>query len=134
MGQMIISSRNPKKLTQEVQGILNQIPGACSLAFDEAGKLAGKHAADKLKQTTPRRVEKWSYKKVDKVWTIYAPKPYYRLTHLLNNGHRIVVHGRMVPGKTKAYHYVEPVEEMAKQEFEEYFETACELKFEELAR
>lgn len=134
MGRVVISSNHPQKLNQEIQGILNAIPGACSQAFDEAGKLAGSKAADKLKKTTPRRVEKWSYKKADKVWTVYAPKPYYRLTHLLNNGHRIVVHGKHLPGRTKAYHYVEPVEEEAKQQFEEYFEQACEMKMEELVR
>lgn len=131
---MVISSRHPERLTQEVQSVLNQIPGACSKAFDEAGKLAGSKAAKKLMATTPRRKERWSYKKVDKVWTVYAPKPYYRLSHLLNNGHKIVAHGKTYPGKTKAYKYVNPVEEEAIEQFEEYFERACEMKMEEIAQ
>lgn len=44
--------------------------------------------------------------------TVHSPK-HYRLTHLLEHGHRKVIHGRPRPGRVRAFEHLAPAEKEA---------------------
>lgn len=120
---MVISSNNANALTKEIHETLNAIPGACSEAFDQAGKKAGKEAVKKLKQTAPRRNKNragdWKVtKEKNGSYFIHSKNPW--LPHLLENGHRVVAHGKIY-GSTRARPYIAPVEAETIKAFETYF-------------
>ena len=49
---------------------------------------------------------------------VYAKSPYYRLTHLLEHGHKIVSKSGKVTGTTKAYAHWAPAEKKAVESLE----------------
>jgi len=51
------------------------------------------------------------------VYRVHAGAPYYRLTHLLEKGHLIVVHGVATGGSTKKYPHIRPAVRDIEKEF-----------------
>lgn len=91
-----------------------------------AAKYAAKEALQTLRDTTPYKSGTGKYKRSFTAETAYrdtysygmrigARGPYYRLTHLLEKGHRL----RGGSGKTRSYPHIAPAQEAADKAFEE---------------
>ena len=91
-----------------------------------AAKYAAKEALQTLRDTTPYKSRTGKYKRSFTAETAYrdtysygmrigARGPYYRLTHLLEKGHRL----RGGSGKTRSYPHIAPAQEAADKAFEE---------------
>lgn len=111
-------------LQSEIQGILSEIPHSVETALDKAADKVSKEAIDKLKATSPRGVGKgghyadsWTRKK-DSAKKVTVHNKQYQLTHLLENGHEIVIHGHATGKQTRAIKHIKPVEEWVQDEFE----------------
>lgn len=84
--------------------------------------VTAKDGADQLKVTSPRAphggeyAKNWAVKR-DRYGhaTIYNKAPTYRLTHLLENGHDVVVNGQKV-GEAPAHPHIKQVEEWVQEE------------------
>lgn len=107
-------------LTQEVNKILTEYVEEVDKAVYEAEEKVAKEAVKKLKATSPKGNQSKS-KHYANQWTIdnKSKKKYskfiiknrqYQLTHLLENGHDIVSHGRKV-GHFNGIKHIKPVEE-----------------------
>lgn len=122
---------SPDKLSAEVAQILGQFEHGVSTALDEVSEEVAKEAVKKLKSVSPvgtgawkgHYARKWKAKKVDGKFVVYNEK--YQLTHLLENGHDVVSHGKVaghVPGKP----HIKPVEEWVQEEVPKKLEEAIE--------
>ena len=91
-----------------------------------AATYAAKEALQTLRDTTPYKSRTGNYKRSFTAETAYrdtysygmrisARGPYYRLTHLLEKGHRL----RGGRGKTRSYPHIAPAQEAADKAFEE---------------
>ena len=92
----------------------------------EAAKYAAKEALKTLRETKPYKSHTGDYKASFGSEVAYkdtyaygmrigARGPYYRLTHLLEKGHRL----RGGSGKTRSYPHIAPAQEAADKAFEE---------------
>ena len=104
----------PEQLQSAIQGMLSEIPQKVDNVIDEAAEKVSKEAVNTLKATSPKRpgggryAKGWAVKNVGKQKVIYN-KTDYQLTHLLENGHDIVSHGRKV-GHFNGITHIAPVE------------------------
>lgn len=109
------------RLDTEIQSILTMFVHGVETAVDKAADKVGKKAVKKLKESSPEGYRS-KYKKgwrVDRDGTgIYVHNEEYRLTHLLEHGHDIVINGE-VRGKAAPVEHIKPVEEWAQDEFPE---------------
>ena len=86
-------------------------------------------AANKLKKTSPKApkggeyARNWSVKKEAGKAIVYNKKPTYRLTHLLENGHDVVVNGQKV-GHANPQVHIKPVDEWVQEEVPKRLEEA----------
>lgn len=111
-------------LQSEINGILSEIPHSVETALDKAADKVSKEAIQKLKGSSPRGAGKgghyadaWTRKK-DSAKKVTVHNKQYQLTHLLENGHEIVVHGHATGKRTRAIKHIKPVEEWVQEEFE----------------
>lgn len=92
---------SPDQLQSTIQGILSEIPQQVDNVIDEAAAKVSKEAVQTLKSTSPKRpgggryAKGWAVKKQGKSTFIWN-KTDYMLTHLLENGHDVIVHGKKV--------------------------------------
>lgn len=104
----------PEQLQSTIQNMLHEIPQKVDNVIDEAAKKVSKEAVKTLKATSPKRegggryAKGWTTKKVGKQTVVYN-KTDYQLTHLLENGHDIVVNGKKV-GHYDGVKHIAPVE------------------------
>lgn len=104
----------PEQLQSTIQNMLSQIPQKVDNVVDEATKKVAKEAVKTLKATSPKRdgggryAKGWAVKKQGKK-TIIHNKTDYQLTHLLENGHDVVAHGKKV-GHFGGIKHIAPVE------------------------
>jgi hypothetical protein len=98
-------------------GIKEASDKAIKLCNEEAKNRANSwwSGSDYVKKFSTKTTKNTEFEKVN-VW--YVKKPKYRLTHLLENGHRIVVHGVDTGKMTKPRKHIEPASEIAKKQFE----------------
>lgn len=114
----------PEALASTIQQILQEIPHSVETAVDKAADETAKEAVQKLKATSPRGQGKGGHyadawtKKKDKANKVTVYNKQYQLTHLLENGHEIVVHGHATGKSTAAIPHIKPVEEFCQTEFE----------------
>ena len=84
-------------------------------------------AANKLKATSPKDkgdyAKNWAVKKESGKDTVYNKKPTYRLTHLLENGHDVVVNGKKV-GHANPQVHIKPVDDWVQSELPKRLEEA----------
>lgn len=114
-----------------VQKILDDLPKEADEAIDNATDTVSKKAVEDLKATSPVKKSKggtpgayrdgWGVKKT-KGQTIVYNKTNYQLTHLLEYGHELVIHGTATGKYTKAQPHIKKVEEMVQEEFPKEFE------------
>ncbi|SRR5574344_2124184 len=92
----------------------------------EAAKYAAKEALKTLRETKPYKSHTGNYKASFGSEVAYkdtyaygmrigARKPHYRLTHLLENGHRV----KGMSGKTRQYPHIAPAQAAADEAFED---------------
>ena len=92
----------------------------------EAARYAAKEALKTLRETKPYKSHTGSYKSSFGSEVAYkdtyaygmrigARKPHYRLTHLLENGHRV----KGMSGKTRQYPHIAPAQAAADEAFED---------------
>ena len=104
-------------LSKQIADAMAQYTGAISEEIEASLKNVGKEAAVRLKSTSPRRSGKYR-----KGWKVTAERrngeinvtvhnKYYRLTHLLEHGHKTRNGGR-----AKAIPHIAPVEDWAEAE------------------
>jgi len=119
------------KLATEVGAILQQFEHGVVTALDEASEEVAEEAVKKLKSTSPvgtgawkgHYAHKWKVKKVGGKLVVYNEK--YQLTHLLENGHDVVSHGRVV-GHVQGQPHIKPVEEWVQEELPRKLEEMIE--------
>lgn len=105
----------PEQLQSTIQNMLHEIPQKVDNVIDEAAAKVSKEAVKTLKATSPRRegggryAKGWTTKKVGKQTVVYN-KTDYQLTHLLENGHDIISHGKKV-GHFGGIKHIAPVEQ-----------------------
>lgn len=115
----------PEALATTVQQILQEVPHTVETVVDKVADEVAKEAVNKLKGTSPKGQGKGGHyadawaKKKDKAKKVTVYNKQYQLTHLLENGHEIVIHGHATGKQTKAIKHIKPVEEWVKTEFEE---------------
>lgn len=104
----------PEQLQSTIQGMLSEIPQQVDNIIDEAAAKVSKEAVQTLKATSPKRpgggryAKGWSVKKVGNQ-TVVHNRTDYQLTHLLENGHDVISHGRKV-GHFDGITHIAPVE------------------------
>lgn len=106
---------SPEQLQSTIQNILHEIPQKVDNVIDEAAAKVSKEAVKTLKATSPKRpgggryAKGWAVKKVGKEMVIHN-RTDYQLTHLLENGHDVVVNGKKV-GHYDGVKHIAPVEQ-----------------------
>lgn len=120
----------PEQLQSTIQQMLHDIPQKVDNVIDEAAEKVSKEAVKTLRATSPKRpgggryAKGWATKKVEKQIVIYN-KTDYQLTHLLENGHDIVSHGRKV-GHYGGQKHIAPVEQEVIEKMTEEVEKGIE--------
>lgn len=108
-------------LTAQLNSILTRYTDNIDELFDQIMKEAAEEAVEMLKDNSPVRSGKyakgWAIKKMQGRYIIHN-KTGYQLTHLLENGHDVVVNGRKVGHKDPQTH-IKPVEEWVQDELPE---------------
>ena len=98
---------NIDALANTIQYVLAEYAGATDDAIERAVDLTSAEIVDELRTTSPRRPGGGDYARswTDEVWQkklkgkyskLISNKEHYQLTHLLENGHRIMRNGREV--------------------------------------
>lgn len=102
------------KLTVQVNSILAQYTKDINETMLDVLNTTSKEGVKKLKATSPKApgggkyAKSWAVKKVNGTFTIYNKQP--GLTHLLENGHDVVVNGKKV-GRAPAHPHIKEVDE-----------------------
>nr|DAF59946.1 MAG TPA: putative tail component [Siphoviridae sp. ctGz830] len=108
-------------VSQEIEDILQDYSGKVIEKLNEVVDEQAKETVKELKQTSPKRKGKyargWTVKKTKDISggvnAVVHNKRYYRLTHLLENGHAL----RGGTKRARAYPHIAQVEEKTKTEF-----------------
>lgn len=115
-----VSIKGGSSLESILGETLEAAEAAILLASKEAAKEAADHAAKELKATSPKGTGKyakgWAVKAQDGGYVVYN-KRRYMLTHLLENGHDIIVNGKKV-GRARAIPHIKPVEQNGIKNYE----------------
>lgn len=110
------------QLDTEIQSIFSAFSHSVNTAVDKASETVSKKAIKKLRQASPTGHSKkhyknsWKTKKKSDGTVVYNEQ--YQLTHLLENGHNIVINGE-VRGYSPPVKHIAPVDEWVQQEFPE---------------
>lgn len=119
------------QLDMELQSIFSTFEHHVNTAVDTAAENVAKESVKKLKKTSQNNKRTkgkkykngWKYKKTSEGMTVYNEQ--YQLTHLLENGHDIIINGE-VRGHAAAHEHIAPVEAWAQEEFPEEFKRQVE--------
>ena len=121
-------------LTAQVNEILKEYASDVDKVVLEVEEKVAKEAVKKLKKSSPKAKRNGGHKHYADDWKVdnKSKKLYshqiihnkqYQLTHLLENGHNIISHGKVV-GHAKPQKHIKPVEEWVKSEVEKEIERA----------
>lgn len=120
---------DPKKLGELIEKYVKEYAESVDETLEDCMKEIGDEAVKKLKQTSPRKTDKYQqYWRVE--WKksrigVIEGKVYNskrgQLTHLLEYGHPLISRGRVV-GHVKAQPHIEPVEKWVNEELPRRFE------------
>lgn len=118
-----MNTTDPGDFAADLQQILRQYGAAMDLAVDEAAKACGKEAARTLRQTSPKGyrgtyAKSWTVK-VEKKKTVVVYNKQYRLTHLLEHGHKTRKKDGRYGNKaeTRAFEHIAPVADSVAENF-----------------
>ena len=112
-------------ISEQLKAFQNATDEVIKQAIDETGK----SGRAQLRNDSPKRTgaysKSWAFgpnvtKRNPHTYTrtLYAKSPHYRLTHLLEYGHRLVRNGRVI-GRVRAIPHIAPVDEMVQEELEQ---------------
>lgn len=107
------------QLGTEVQKILTTFEHSVETSVDKAADVVATEAVKKLKASSPKGYRgkyKKGWKKDKKSGGTIVHNTEYQLTHLLENGHDIVIKGE-VRGHAAPVTHIAPVEEYVQDEF-----------------
>ena len=115
-------------LTAQINNILREYASDVDKAVLNAEEKVAKEAVKKLKKTSPKAKRNGGHRHYADDWKVdnKSKKNYshqiihnkqYQLTHLLENGHNIVSHEKVV-GHAAPQKHIKPVEEWVKDEVE----------------
>ncbi len=108
-------------LADAIREMLDSYSSAALRVVGESAEAAGKMGVEQLKKTSPRRVRSGKYARsweAVKTFGVYSTavtirnKKYYRLTHLLENGHQ-----NRDGGRTAGIPHIAPAEKEVMQMF-----------------
>lgn len=116
---------SPDQLGQAVGEVLQTFNHSVVTSVDEAAKECGRIGADLLKSTSPSKSGKyskgWDIKQTKKGTVYIYNKKHYRLTHLLERGHKTIFktgkYGRKT--STKAIPHIADAETYVQEQFPE---------------
>lgn len=112
-------------LLADVNLILGQYTNNINSTVSAVINTTAQDAKNSVKLHSPKRTGRyakgWSVKKANGRAVIYNKE--YRLTHLLENGHDVVVNGKKV-GHSPAHPHIKPVEEWVQAELPERMKEA----------
>lgn len=113
----------------DVKDILNEYSRDIQNGMEEAAKMVSKESSRKLKDTKGTyKVRSGNYNKgwgttVEKgrmsISCYIHNKKNAGLTHLLENGHKVIGRNGSVIGQSKAFSHIAPVDEAAQKEYEQ---------------
>lgn len=107
-----------QNLSKAVDEIFRQYVGLVNEDVNEALEETAEEAAEMLEQTSPKRTgdyaKGWTYKKQNGTYVVHNATD-YQLTHLLENGHDVVVNGVKV-GYSPPVKHIKQVEDFVKDE------------------
>ena len=116
----------------DIKEILNDYSSDIQEGIVRITKEVAKEDVTKLKNTkntyTVRSGDynkSWTYKAETKQGTITCivhNKDHYRLTHLLENGHKVISRDGTVKGQTRAFKHIAPVEEESNSTYQRRIE------------
>lgn len=99
-------------LTAQINAILGQYTSNVNSTVDQVMKSAANEARRELTALSPANTGKyaksWAVKRRNATYTVYNKQP--GLTHLLENGHDVIVNGKKV-GRAPAYPHIASIEE-----------------------
>lgn len=115
-------------LTKQINQILQEYADEVERDILKVEEDVTKEAVKKLKQTSPKADRNGGHRHYADDWTVdnESKKKYarfviknkqYQLTHLLENGHDVVSHGKK-SGHVNGQKHIKPVEEWCKSEVE----------------
>jgi hypothetical protein len=115
-------------LTKQINQILTEYASDVDKVVLQVEDEVSKEAVKKLKATSPKAARNGGHRHYADDWTVdnKSKKTYsqyiiknkqYQLTHLLENGHDVVSHGKKV-GHVSGRPHIKPVEEWCKTEVE----------------
>ncbi len=107
-----------QNLSKAVDEIFRQYVGVVEEGVDEALKETADEAVEMLEQTSPRDTgdyaKGWTVDKQNAQYVVHNSTD-YQLTHLLENGHDVVVNGKKV-GYSKPKKHIKQVERFVQDE------------------
>lgn len=111
----------------DINKVLSMYTKNVNTTMQSVFDITARDAANKLKQTSPKDkgdyARNWAVKKEAGKAIVYNKKPTYRLTHLLENGHDVVVNGQKV-GRAKPQVHISPVDEWVQDEVQKRLQEA----------
>lgn len=109
-------------VTIQLTDILNSLTEECKTVVDEDMKKVAKEAAEKLRNTSPKKTgdyaRGWSVKKDSKRGQIVYNKAKPYLTQLLENGH-VIRNKKGEYGRAPAHVHIKPVADWAEAELQQ---------------
>ena len=117
-----------RDIAAQLEDILEEYADSVEAIKNEAAEVCAKEAAQKLKNTSPigtgpkagRYAKGWRATETDSGWTTYNATD-SQLTHLLENGHDLYIHGTYV-GTLEGKEHIKPVEEEMVEKYQETIE------------
>ena len=117
-------------LDSQIKSILDASEAEIRASSKVAAKAAAEDAVRALRATSPRQTgsyaKGWKSKATEDGYVVYNATD-YQLTHLLENGHDIVSHGKKV-GHYGGKKHIKPVEESMKKYYEEQVKQEIERR------
>ena len=117
------NTTDAESLGAEIQAILRNYGTSMQMAVDDAAKALAKQAARELRQTSPKGhsgnyAKGWDVKR-EKTGNYVVYNKEYRLTHLLEHGHRTrLKHGKYgTKAQAAAKTHIAPIEREVQQAF-----------------
>lgn len=113
-----------KSVAVQMKQILDEVDENVNRVLNESARDTAEEAADKLRNTSPRRsgayANGWVADREDKGWVVHNATN-YQLTHLLENGH-VIRNKKGTYGRTSGIKHIKPVETWANKEFQNKIE------------
>ena len=113
-----------KSVSIQMKQILDEFDEKVNKVLEEAANETADEAADKLRNTSPRKsgeyAEGWTVKR-EGDGDVVVHNTHYQLTHLLENGH-VIRNKKGTYGRTSGIKHIKPVETWANKEFQNKIE------------